>query len=438
MSTTLMATLGGMSLPHTFIFTMLAAPAGLPQLPVIVWILGMGVAVGGTLASTIFLAMALRAARGFRERIQREESALKMLRGAAPGGPTLPKITILKPLHGAEPRLEENLESFFRQQYANFEIIFGCRSADDPAVEVVRRLRERYPQVSATMVFSGEPQWPSAKVWSLEKMMAHATGEVLVISDSDILVEEDFLRRVVSPFADSKVGLVTCLYRGIPAPGVWSTLEALGMSVEMPSGVLTAEMLEGMRFALGAVMAVRREALEKIGGISCASEYYSDDFVLGARVAGEGYQVVLSTVRVGHVLAETSLRRSLGGQLRWMQSTRYSRPWGHLGTGMTFGTPYGLLALAMGFGMGWPWFGAALFAWSIVSRVWQSAYVGGRVIGDERAWKLCWLYPVRDLMGFCLWVASYAGGSAFYWRGERYLFTPGGRIVAVGRRAGRT
>ncbi len=173
MSAMLMATLGGMSLPHTFIYTMLAAPAELPQLPIIVWILGMGVAVGGTLASTIFLAMALRAARGFRQRIQREEDEQRMALGAAPDGPTLPKVTILKPLHGAEPRLEENLESFFRQQYANFEIIFGCRSADDPAVEVVRRLRTRYPQVSATMVFSGEPQWPSAKVWSLEKMMAH-------------------------------------------------------------------------------------------------------------------------------------------------------------------------------------------------------------------------------------------------------------------------
>ncbi len=408
-------------------------PALLAQVPLVVWILGMGVAVGGTLASTIFLAIALKAARGFRERILQEESAQKAEQGVAPVATILPKVTILKPLHGAEPRLEENLECFFRQQYEDIEIIFGCRNQDDAAVAVVEGLRARYPLVKATMVYSGEPQWPSAKVWSLEKMMAHATGEVLVISDSDILVEPDFLRRVVSPFADSQVGLVTCLYRGIPARGVWSTLEALGMSVEMPSGVLTAEMLEGMRFALGAVMAVRREALEKIGGIGVAAEYYSDDFVLGARVAEEGYQVRLSTVRVGHVLAETSMRRSLGGQLRWMQSTRYSRPWGHLGTGMTFGTPFGLLALAMGFGMGWPWFGLALFAWSIASRVWQAAYVGGRVIGDRRAWKLCWLYPVRDLLGFCLWVASYAGGSAFYWRGERYLFTPGGRIVAVGR-----
>ncbi len=416
----------------------LFVPGLLPQVPMIMWILGLGVAVGGTVASTISLALAMVAARGFRKRIEQDDAARGVQQNAhGENLQSAPRVTVLKPLHGSEPRLEENLESFFRQQYANYEIIFGCRSQDDAAVEVVRRLRERYPLVSATLVFSGEPRWPSAKVWSLEKMISRATGDVLVISDSDILVEEDFLRRVVAPFvtpfAEPKVGLVTCLYRGIPASGVWSSLEALGMSVEMPSGVLTAEMLEGMRFALGAVMAVRREALVKIGGIRVAAEYYSDDFVLGARVAGEGYQVQLSTVRVGHVLAETSLRRSLGGQLRWMQSTRYSRPWGHLGTGLTFGTPFGLLGLAMGFGMGWGWFGVALFAWSWLSRMWQSAYVGGRVIGDRRAWKLCWLYPVRDLLGFCLWVASYAGGSAFYWRGERYLFTPGGRIVAVGR-----
>ena len=433
MSAALFANPEGMSLLHGVArAAMLAAPLRLPQVPMLVWVLGLGVAVGGTVASTIALALALVAARGFRKRIERDDAAL-VAQGVEQDVHSAPRVTVLKPLHGGEPRLEENLESFFRQQYANFEIIFGCRSQDDAAVEVVRTLRERYPLVSATLVFSGEPRWPSAKVWSLEKMISRATGEVLVISDSDILVEEDFLSSVVTPFTDPKVGLVTCLYRGVPAPGVWSSLEALGMSVEMPSGVLTAEMLEGMRFALGAVMAVRREALVKIGGIRVAAEYYSDDFVLGARVAEEGYQVVLSTVRVGHVLAETSMRRSLGGQLRWMQSTRYSRPWGHLGTGLTFGTPFGLLGLATGFGMGWRWFGLALFAWSWLSRMWQSAYVGGQVIGDRRAWKLCWLYPVRDFLGFCLWVASYAGGSAFYWRGERYLFTPGGRIVAVGR-----
>lgn len=426
--------LEGMGWLHSVATTaMLAAPLRLPQVPMIVWILGLGVAVGGTVASTISLALALVSARDFRKRIEQDDAAQAMAQSGAQNVQSEPRVTVLKPLHGGEPRLEENLESFFRQQYANFEIIFGCRSQDDPAVEVVRRLRERYPLVSATLVFSGEPRWPSAKVWSLEKMISRATGEVLVISDSDILVEENFLRRIITSFADPKVGLVTCLYRGIPAPGLWSSLEALGMSVEMPSGVLTAKMLEGMRFALGAVMAVRREALVKIGGIRCAAEYYSDDFVLGARVADEGYLVVLSTVRVGHVLAESGMTRSLGGQLRWMQSTRYSRPWGHLGTGLTFGTPFGLLGLAMGFGMGWGWFGAALFAWSWLSRMWQSAYVGGRVIGDARALQLCWLYPVRDLLGFCLWVASYAGGSVFYWRGERYLFTPGGRIVAVGR-----
>ncbi len=396
--------------------------------PAVLWRTLLAVALAGTMSSTVFLVLALVAAmRNLRlARVQaRSVSAIETS--------ALPLVSVLKPLHGAEPRLEENLETLFLQNYPAFEIIFGCRNADDPAVAVVERLRARYPQVAAHVVLSGDPQWPSAKVWSLDKMIASSAADYLVISDSDVSVRPDFLRNVIPPLLQPENGLVTCLYEGVPAPDLWSRLEALGMSVEMTSGVITADMLEGMQFALGPVMAVRRDALEKCGGIASTAEFYSDDFVLGNRVYAAGYRVVLSHYRVGHVLCTQSFRNTFATQVRWMQSTRYSRPKGHLGTGLTFAVPFGVLGFIAAALIGHPAIGTALLAWSLLNRIVQCTAIGYGVIGDRRALRFCWLYPVRDLFGFIFWVASYCGGSSFRWRGELYHFTPGGRIVSVMR-----
>ena len=391
------------------------------------WRLLLAVALVGTASSTVYFGMVMVAALRKR-RIAREQA-----RSAAAENTTLPPVTILKPLHGAEPRLEENLGSFFVQDYPDYEIVVGCRQASDPALEVVERLCARYPQVKVRVVLSGEPEWPSAKVWSLEKMIASSRNDYMIISDSDILVPPDLLRNVIPPLLDRANGLVTCLYAGVPAPDFWSVLEALGMSVEMPSGVVTAEMLEGMQFALGAVMAVRRDALEKAGGIAATAEYYSDDFVLGNRVYGAGYKVVLSHCRVSHVLCAQSFRKTFATQTRWMQSTRHSRPKGHLGTGLTYAVPFGLLGLAAGVALGYPALGWTLLTAALVNRMVQCLVVGFGLIGDRRALEFCWLYPLRDLMGFFVWAASYLGGSSFRWRGELYRFTTGGRIVSVKR-----
>ena len=172
------------------------------------------------------------------------------------------------------------------------------------------------------------------------------------------------------------------------------------MSVEMPSGVLIADMMEGMQFALGPVMALRRDVLENIGGIASTAEYYSDDFVLGNRVHAAGYRVILSHYRVGHVLCTQSLAKTFATQIRWMQSTRYSRPKGHLGTGLTFAVPFGLLAFVAATALGHPALGAALLAWSLLNRITQSIAIGYGTIGDRRALRHCWLYPLRDLLGF--------------------------------------
>lgn len=389
-------------------------------------------AVVGTTSSTVFLVMALVASRKFR----RDAAAWQSQVDATPDY-LFPPVTVLKPVHGAEPNLEHNLESFFVQDYPRYEVVFGCRNSDDPALLAVENLRAKYPSVPVRVVLSGHPMWPNAKVYSLSKMIASSANDYFVISDSDVNVRPEFLRNVIAPLLEPENGLVTCMYQGVPAPDFWSKLEALGMSIELPSGVMTANMLEGMKFALGAVMAIRRDALEKIGGIAETKDYYSDDFVLGNLVAEQaGLNVVLSHhTRVGHVLTALSFRQTFKTQLRWMQSTRYSRPKGHVGTGLTFSTPFGILGLISAGALGWWPLGIAFCAWGYLNRVVQALAIGWGIIGDRRALTGALVYPLRDLLGFTVWVASYLGGDTFNWRGELYKFTPGGRIVPATRKA---
>jgi ceramide glucosyltransferase len=395
----------------------------------IAWRVLLALAVLGTVSSTVFLGLVLVAAVRYRSRSRLAKSKA----GSTPAD-RLPGVSVLKPVHGEEPRLAENLQSFFQQDYPDFEIIIGARDANNEALGVAREICMRYPQVRSRVVLSGPPTWPSAKVFSLDKMIATCRNSYLVISDSDILVSRDFLRNVVPPLLDSKVGLVTCLYRGIPAGDFGSLLEALGMSVEMPSGVMVADMMEGMRFALGAAMALRRDALEAIGGIAATADYYSDDFVLGNEVWAAGYGVVLSHHIVGHVLVPRGWKDILGDQLRWMKSTRYSRPKGHVGAGLTYATPFGVLGLVSACALGHVSLGVGLLAAALVNRVIQSVCVGWGIIRDRRALTFCWLYPLRDFLGFFLWAASF-GSRRFLWRGETYRFSKAGKIIPQHRPA---
>jgi Glycosyltransferases, probably involved in cell wall biogenesis len=196
----------------------------------------------GTFTSTVFLGLVFVAVARFRRGLP-----AKVRQVSEVGG--LPFVSVLKPLHGMEPRLRETLRSFFQQEYPKYEIVFGARAGDDPALAVVDELRREFPSVPVSIVYSGAPQWPNAKVYSLEKMLAVAKSEFAVISDSDVTVPPDYLRNVTAPLLDLKTGLVTCVYRGVPVTGGWAVIEALGMSVDMTSGVLLADMLEGMKFA---------------------------------------------------------------------------------------------------------------------------------------------------------------------------------------------
>lgn len=342
-----------------------------------------------------------------------------------------PPVTLLKPLHGMEPDLRQNLESFFLQDYPSFEIIFGARNADDPALNVVCELVHRYPQVQVRTVLSGTPEWPNAKVYNLQKMLAAASHELLVISDSDVRVSPSYLRAVTRPLLDPSVGMVTCLYRGVRTGGLWSRLEAIGMSVEMTSGVLVAEMMEGMKFALGPTMATRHDCLEKVGGFAGLANYLADDYVLGNRIHAVGYQVVLSEYVIEHLAINRSCFSSLQHQFRWAKSTRRSRPKGHIGTGLTFAAPFAVLALCLALTAGGAQRGAAiaLFAAGMLISMLQCLIAGGGVVRDPDAWRTFWLYPARDLLGFIFWVATFVSGDRTIWRGDHYRLHPGGLVT---------
>ena len=355
-----------------------------------------------------------------------------------------PGVSILKPLHGAEPNLDAHLESFFNQQYAAFELLFCARTPEDAGLKTARAVAERHPEVPARFFTSGEPPFANAKVASLEVMYAAARHDLLIISDSDVQVTPGYLREVIASFADPAVGAVTCLYRGVVSepdarqpkaadvdkPSIWARLEGVGMSIEMSSGVLVARMLEGMQFLLGPTMAVRRRCVEELGGFKALGEYCSDDFLLGNWIAARGHKVELSHHVIDHVILNTGFLSSVKHQVRWMKSTRCSRPKGHLGTALTFCTPFALLAAAA-----WLWMGnvhAAVWAlgWGIGSRILLAGLVGGVVLNERNLLQTMLLYPLRDLMGFGYWVASYAN-NRILWRGEEYELLQGGAMRPV-------
>jgi ceramide glucosyltransferase len=333
-------------------------------------------------------------------------------------GTFAPAVSLLKPLHGLEPDLESHLQSFFEQDYPEFEIIFCARTDQDAGLEIARRVAARYPKIRSRFLCSGNAPYANAKVWSLERMQNAASHRFFVVSDSDVSVTPGYLRAVMAPFAEERVGLVTCLYRGVGG-SFWSRLEAVGMSIEMSAGVLVAEMLEGMKFALGPTMVVRRDCLEEAGGFRALGPYHADDFKLGNMIAASGHRVILSTHTIDHHVLNSSFLSSVLHQVRWMKSTRFSRPKGHLGTALTFSLPYGLLAAAIAIGLHRPLLGGLLLLWSWASRVALGVIVGRLVVEEPSVWRSALLYPLRDLLGSCYWVASYVSNQV-RWRGEVY------------------
>jgi ceramide glucosyltransferase len=386
----------------------------------------LGLAVFGLITSTVFAGIVLWAVPRF---LSERRAALAAL-AARPG--FVPPLSVFKPLSGAEPGLEPQLESFFTQDYPEYEILFSARSPQDAGLAVARRVAARHPRISVKFLATdGQPDYINDKVISMEKMESEAAHDIFVISDSDVRVTRDYLRAVALPFASASVGGMCCLYRGVAAQGgLWARLEAVGMSVEMSAGVLAARAMEGMQFTLGPTMAFRRETIRDMGGFKVTADFCSDDFILGNETHKLGQTVILSHHAIDHIVLNLSFLASMKHQVRWMKSTRFSRPKGHFGTALTFSVPYALLALAAGLWLGHPILGVSLFAFGVATRLALSIAVGRLVVEDPSWFNLLILYPIRDLMGFCFWVASYLS-SRILWRGRVLKLLPGGRMRAA-------
>lgn len=383
----------------------------------------LGIAVVGTLSSTIVFVLSVLGFFEFRHIADRERKAVARLSS------DMPPVSVLKPVHGNEARLKENIESFFRQDYPAFEVLFAADEPDDPALPVIREICARYPHIPSQILITGQPPWPNAPNYCFHRLTAIASHDILVTSDSDVEVGATYLRDVVSPLLDPAVGAVTCVFRGKSAGGPWAALDAIGMSVEFTAGVLIANLLEGMKFGLGPTIALRKDSIGRIGGYEAVREYLSNDFVVGNFIYKAGFKVVLSSHVVDHISPPMSFHKMWERQLRWAMGTRYSRPKGHLGTGLSFAVPFGILGLIGGLMVGLPWLGVGLLAASLLNRMAQCWIVGWWASGDPLARRWVLLYPLRDLEGFILWCASYISKRSL-WRDNNYVLLKGGRLVA--------
>ena len=372
----------------------------------------LGLALTGMLTSTIFLGLTVAGAIKFHRDARRALHSISRLKN-------FPPVSVLKPVHGLEVRLREKLEGFFRQDYPAYEILFAADEQNDPALGVVREVSARYPRIPCKILVNGIPPWPNPPAYSFSRLSELAENEILVTSDSDVEVAPNYLREVVAPLLDPTVAMVTCLYRGKNAAGFCSGLTAIGMSVEMTAGVLVANLLEGMKFGLGPTIAVKKEALARIGGYQTLGDYFANDFMIGHLIDKAGYRVVLSHHVIDHVVSQKSFRAMWDNQFRWATSTRYSRPKGHFGSGLIFALPYGLLGLAAALMLGHPGLGLALLGAAVLNRILESWLVGWGIVRDPVALKEFWLYPIRDFLGFIVWAASYTGAQAV-WRDSRY------------------
>ncbi|HWG88643.1 MAG TPA: bacteriohopanetetrol glucosamine biosynthesis glycosyltransferase HpnI [Candidatus Acidoferrales bacterium] len=340
-----------------------------------------------------------------------------------PAPRSTPGISILKPLCGHDEGLEENLRSFFVQEYPNYEIIFGVHRPDDPAAAVAEMMIQEFSgsAVKARLVVTGESQIPNAKAYSLNRLVREAQYGLLVMCDSDVRVEPDLLSRLAREFENSRVGLITCPYRAVPGKSLWSRTEAVGMNTELLGGVMVARMIEGMRFALGCTIAVRREVLDAMGGFGYLQEFLAEDFVIGQRTAEMGWQVLLSSAVIQHRIGSQAMLRNFAHRLRWARSTRRSRPAGYWGQLFTYPLPLALLLVAL-----WPAAWPLLIA-TVALRGAAAIATAGFVVHDPLLRRQWWLLPLQDVLGFLVWLGGFLGDK-IVWRDRKCTVLRDGRL----------
>jgi ceramide glucosyltransferase len=338
-----------------------------------------------------------------------------------------PPVAVMIPLHGADFDAYQNYARFCHQDYPQFQLVFGVREADDSSIPIVEQLKRDFPAHDIELVVCARVMGTNLKVSNLENMLTHVRYEHVIIVDSDIRVERDYLRRVIAELQQEGVGLVTCLYRAAEASDFASKLEAVGITAEFTAGVLMARMLEGVRFALGSTMATTRTRLESIGGFRALKDYLADDFMLGNLIAADGDEVRLSQVVVETAMPALSFAGMMHHQMRWARSTRISRPAGYLGLLLTYGTALGLLDVAV---MRASWFSLILLASTLTARLLMGWLVGVHYLKDRILKRHFYFVPLRDLLSFLIWAVSWFGRTV-EWRGRRFEVKRDGRMVQV-------
>ncbi|MGH8671188.1 MAG: bacteriohopanetetrol glucosamine biosynthesis glycosyltransferase HpnI [Burkholderiales bacterium] len=365
------------------------------------------------LVSAVYLSIALIRLYGFRRR-------------SADLSRSLPPVTILKPVCGLDSGLFENLSSFCAQDYPSYQVIIGIRNAHDPALAVIKKLLEKFPAADLQLVVDDTVIGTNLKVSNLANMARSAKHPILVIADSDMRVDADYLKTVTAPFQDPRVGAVTCLYKGAAVSGLASKLAAMFINDWFAPSVLVALSTQRLGFCFGATMALPRQVLDAIGGFEVLADQLADDYMLGKRVSERGYQVWLSSYVVENVVLEPGFKTLFAHELRWARTMRSMQPMGFALSFVTHSLPVALLFLLVSQAFA---LGCMLIAISALLRVLlhYSAHAGLGVRGRATPW----LIPLRDMLGFAVWAASFTG-RAVSWRDQDFSVEPGGQMTMKG------
>jgi ceramide glucosyltransferase len=334
-------------------------------------------------------------------------------------------VSILKPVKGMDTDSYDNFASFCCQEYSGeVQLVFAAASPDDAVVPVIRQLIDDFTNHDISLVINPALYGPNYKVSNLINAFPQAKHEIIIVCDSDISVEPNYLQSVVSHFSDPQVGLVTSLYRTSDVHGIATAVEAISFTAEMIPNVLVAQKLEGLTFALGASMAVRRDVLASIGGFEALTDYLADDYQLGNKIHHAGWRIALDHCFVESVIKPENLMSVLSRQLRWARTMRISRPGGYLASGITLAFPAAMLASLLAPS---PAVGVAAVALLYGVRLSVGTIFSQRFVQDGLFPRWLWLLPLRDMLAFFTWALSFLGNRV-EWRGSRFILKPGGKI----------
>jgi len=337
-----------------------------------------------------------------------------------------PPVSILKPIRGLDPDAYENFASFCRQDYPDYEIVFCVGDREDPALPAIERLAEEFPQRRIRVLYGSGRDASNDKVAKLARLVSEAANEYVVINDSDVRARPDYLRRVVAPLANPKVGAVTCFYLPVEERGVVDRLQSVGMMSDFYPGIVVAWQLDGVKFALGPTIVTTRARLAAFGGYESIENRPADDLLVGRLIADQGYEVELSRYPVETVADYQTIRELFLKRLRWIVVMRHMRPWGHLGLVFTLGLPWSLAAVAA---HPTPLTALVYLGGYFMMRCAMTAAVAVWGLKQRGYWRWMALIPLWDGLAFLIWAASFARHS-IRWRGTDY-YIRGGALVPV-------